>query len=71
MRGIFKLTVPCNDRDTTTAELFLRPLTQPTEPRTGDPTTPRRCASAALHPSTDELSPGEATTQTVPTYVQT
>ena len=66
-----------NDPDTTTAELFLTPLTQQrcwlfvTEPRTGDPKTSRYCASAALQPSTDELCPGEATTQTVLTYVQT
>jgi hypothetical protein len=40
-----------------------------TEPTTGDPKTSRHCASAALFPWTDELCPGEATTQTVPTYV--
>jgi len=56
---------------------FLTRLTQlvcwlfVTRPTTGYPTTSRPCASAALHPSTDELCSGEATAQTVPTYVQT
>jgi hypothetical protein len=44
---------------------LLTPLTQlpcwlvVTEPRTGDPTTSRLCASAVLHPWTDELCPGD------------
>jgi hypothetical protein len=73
----FKLTVPCNDPDTSTAVTVFITTNKltcwlfVTEPNTGDPKTSRHCTSAALHPSTDKLCPGETTTQTVPTYVQT